>query len=253
MVRFYDGFIANMYLQVKRFWRARSRMIGSILQPLFWMIFFGLGFTNSVSLRGSGLAYMDYLIPGVILMTVFTASFFSGMSVIWDKEFGFLKLVLVSPAPRKASIFGRLTGDALVALTQGITISMMAYLIDPNLDCSKIPLVLAIALLVAISTSSLGVIIASRLSSIEGFGLIMNLITMPLIFGSGVFFPIEAMPIWMQIIAYMSPLTYGVDAARELMLGISSIGILYDLIALTAISIVLIGIAMILFEKITIG
>ncbi|MEX0568965.1 MAG: ABC transporter permease, partial [Candidatus Njordarchaeota archaeon] len=125
--------------------------------------------------------------------------------------------------------------------------------IDPNLDCSKIPLVLAIALLVAISTSSLGVIIASRLSSIEGFGLIMNLITMPLIFGSGVFFPIEAMPIWMQIIAYMSPLTYGVDAARELMLGISSIGILYDLIALTAISIVLIGIAMVLFEKITIG
>lgn len=253
MPRFIDGFIANMYLQIKRFWRARSRVIGSIVQPIFWMIFFGIGFTNSVTLRGPGLVYMDYLIPGVIVMTIFTASFFSGMSVIWDKEFGFLKLVLVSPAPRKASIFGRLVGDAIVALTQGVVISIVAYLIEPDLNYINIPFVLCIALLVAVSTSSLGIIIASRLSSMEGFGLIMNLIMMPFIFGSGVFFPIEAMPTWMKALAYASPLTYGADAARELMLGVSSFGIMHDVLALLIIAIVLIGIAMVSFEKMTVG
>jgi len=253
MIKFLDGFIANMYLQVKRFWRARSRVIGSIVQPLFWMIFFGIGFTNSVSFRGTGLVYMDYLIPGVIVMTIFSASFFSGVSVIWDREFGFLKLVLVSPASRKASIFGRLMGDALIALTQGIVISIVAYFIDPNLNYLSVPIILVIALLVAISTSSLGIIIASRLSSMEGFGLIMNLIMMPFIFGSGVFFPIEAMPLWMQIIAIVNPLTYGADAARWLMLGVSTIGIVYDLLVLILISIILVSIAMITFERMAVG
>jgi len=253
MTRFIDGFIANMYLQAKRFWRARSRLIGSIVQPIFWIIFFGIGFTHSASLREANLAYIDYLIPGVIVMTVFTASFFSGMSVIWDKEFGFLKLVLVSPASRKASIFGRLVGDALIALTQGVVISVVAYSIDPHLNYFNIPFVLAVALLVAVSTSSLGIIIASRLSSMEGFGLIMNLLMMPFIFGSGVFFPIETMPFWMKAFAFINPLTYGADAARGLMLGSSTMGIMFDILALAIIATILIGAAMVMFERMTIG
>lgn len=248
-----SGFLASLQLQVLRFWRFKSRLVGSIIQPIFWMLFFGIGFTNSVRLIGPNVSYMAYLIPGVIMMTIFSAALFSGLSVIWDKEFGFLKVLLVSPAPRKVVMLGRISGDAIIALIQGIVIAIAGYALDPTLDYTYLPIVLLIALLVAYSTTSLGIIIASRMRSFEGFGLIINLISMPLIFASGVFFPIDAMPEWMQVIAYASPLTYGVDAARELLLGFSTLGLMMDLTALLLITIVLVLIAMMNFERITIA
>ncbi len=252
MVSPINGFIASYYLQVKRFWRSKSRVIGSIVQPVFWMIFFGIGFTKSVRLIGPAVSYIDFLIPGVILMTIFTASFMGGMSVIWDKEFGFMKVVLVSPAPRQMSLLGRIMGDATIALFQGLIISLVAYPLTSNLNYLAIPIVLGVAFLVSISVSSIGITIASKMRSFEGFGLIVNLISMPLTFASGVFFPIDTMPDWMKIIAYISPLTYGADIARSLMLGISSMDIMTDIFALSILTIMFVSMALIIFEKTTI-
>ncbi len=252
MARAMDGFIASYYLQVMRFWRTRARLMGSIVQPVFWMIFFGIGFTNSVRFIGSPTKYIDYLVPGVILMSVFMASFLSGMSVIWDREFGFLKVILVSPTPRKASILGRVFGDATVAIFQGLIISVIAFVIAPDLNYSSIVMVLGIAFLVALSTSCIGIMIASRMRSFEGFGLIVNLISMPLVFASGVFYPVDAMPDWMKLIAYISPLTYGADAVRELMIGIQGFGIIFDVIILSSITAILLMISISIFERTTI-
>ena len=252
MGSFQNEFVASFYLQVKRFWRAKSRVLGSIIQPLFWMIFFGAGFARSVRFPGPSSPYMSFLIPGVILMTVFMASFFSGVSIIWDKEFGFMKVVLVSPASRRITLLGRIVGDALIAMFQGLMISLVAYVLAPDFNYLCIPLVLGVAFLVSLATSSIGIILASRIKSFEGFGLIMNLISMPLIFASGVFFPVETMPDWMRMIAYISPLTYGVDIARGLMLGVSSIDPMIDLMAVSILSVVLVSLATLLFEKTTI-
>lgn len=150
-----SGFVASYYLQVKRFLRSKSRVTGSILQPLFWMIFFGIGFTNSARLIGSSASYMEFLIPGVILMTIFMASFFAGMSIIWDKEFGFMKVMLVSPAPRKTVLLGRILGDATTATFQGFMISIVAYVLASELNYVVIPIVLGVAFLVSISILSL--------------------------------------------------------------------------------------------------
>jgi len=131
-------------------------------------------------------------------------------------------------------------------------ISLVAYVLAPDLNYLCIPLVLGVAFLVSLATSSIGIILASKIRSFEGFGLIMNLISMPLIFASGVFFPVETMPDWMKVIAYISPLTYGVDIARGLMLGVSSIDPMIDLMAVSILSVVLVSLATLLFEKTTI-
>lgn len=255
MVRSIDGLIASYYLQIKRFIRARSRVVGSIVQPIFWLVFFGIGFSRFISTPALPIPYINFLVPGVILMSVFMASFLSGMSIIWDKEFGFMKVVLVSPAPRKSSLLGRILGDATIAIFQGFMIAMASYLVAPNLDFTKLPIVLGIAFLISVSISSLGIIIASRIRSFEGFGLIMNLISMPLMFASGVFYPVTAMPDWMKAIAYVSPLTYGVDLVRSIMLGRSIMGSIadpmVDLAMLIVLMIILVTLALIMFEKAT--
>ena len=254
---FADAFMAMWYRQIKRFWRAKPRVIGTFLHPIFWLVFFGIGF--SASMRGGlsnafmGTSYLAFLLPGIVMMTIFTSSFMSGISVIWDKEFGYLKVVLVSPAPRKASILGRSLGDSTIALLQGLTILLFGYFLVPSLNLINIIPLIGISLLVSITFASIGIILATKMQTMEGFQLIVNLITLPLLFLSGIFYPISQAPEWLKVVILLNPLTYGVDASRILLIGVGNFNLIMDIILLSILSAVFMFLAMHQFEKTTIG
>ncbi|MGQ4892813.1 MAG: ABC transporter permease [Candidatus Njordarchaeia archaeon] len=249
-----DVIYANFYREIKRFLRAKSRIIGSIIQPIFWMIFFGVGWSSAFKVGGraltfGGISYLDYLIPGVIMMTVFFSGFFAGITVIFDRDFGFLKEVLVAPAPRWASLLGRSLGSATVSLIQGLLILAIGFPLAPNIAIANVYLVLIAAFLVSLSFTGLGILLALKITSHEGFQLIVNLLGMPILFVSGVFYPIDTMPEWMKMLAYINPLTYAVDISRYALVGTSSFNIWLDFGVLLGITVVLGLVASYLFDR----
>ncbi len=257
MSQFFNALGVMVYRQLKRFTRARSRVIGSIFNPLIWMIFFGLGwsglFTSSMAkLLFKGLDYMSFLAPGMVVMAIFTASLFSGMSVIWDREFGFLKELLVAPASRTAIILGRSIGDSITALAQGLVILAASFLLASQLNPLGIPLAVAVGLLAAIAFTSMGIAIASTMRSFEGFNLIMTFLMLPLLFLSGAFYPIDSLPTWLKTLVYLNPLTYAVDATRYALTGVSSFNILHSTAALALSAVILTLTATYTFKKSTI-
>lgn len=257
MNEFFNAMGVMVYRQLKRFTRARSRVIGSIFNPLIWMVFFGLGwsglFTSSMAkLLFRGLDYMSFLAPGMVMMAIFTASLFSGMSVIWDREFGFLKELLVAPASRTAIILGRSIGDALTALAQGVVILAASFLLAKQLTPAGIPLAVAIGLLAAIAFTSMGIALASTMRSFEGFNLITTFLMLPLLFLSGAFYPIDSLPLWLKALVYLNPLTYAVDATRYALTGVSSFNILHSTAALALSAVILTLAATYTFKKSTI-
>ena len=185
-------------------------------------------------------------------MTVFNQSFISGVSVIWDREFGFLKEVLVAPASRKETIAGRIIGDSVVATVQGLVILLLTLLLT-ELRVTGILPALGVGLLLAVAFSSFGVSLATKIQSMEGFQMIMAVLMLPIIFLSGAIYPVSTMPRWMKLLAYINPLTYAVDGARSLLTGVEGIFPLStDLAVLGFLALAFLGIAMFAFERSTI-
>ena len=245
------------YRQLKRFLRARARIITSIVNPIIWIIFFGLGWANAFNFPMArmifgGLDYLTYLSSGIVAMAVFSASFIAGISVIWDKQFGFLKEILVAPASRSGAIIGRILGDSIIAVIQGAIILGLSFTIAHSLRVSGVPQALGYSFILAIGFTSLGIILALKISSMEAFQMIISFLMLPLVFLSGAFYPIKFMPTWMKWIAYVNPLTYAVDGMRYYLTGVSSFDPLLDLGLLVALTIVFLVIAARLFEKTTI-
>ncbi|MGQ4915791.1 MAG: ABC transporter permease [Candidatus Asgardarchaeia archaeon] len=251
----FNTIYAMWYRQIIRFSRNKSRVIGTIVQPLLWIFFFGIGFSRMLSSGNAptnlpgGVDYLTFLIPGIVMMTIFTASFMSGISIIWDRELGYLKEVLVAPASRKATIFGRTLGDATIAVLQGIVILLLVFPLTPTINLINLPFTLLYGFLMSISFAGIGIIMATRMRSMEGFQLIMNLIMMPLLFLSGVFYPPEVLPEWMQYVVFLNPLTYATDASRNLLLGFGSLPLWVDTIVLLVIASVFLVVAAVMFEK----
>jgi len=248
-----DAFFAMCYRQLKRFTRAKSRVIGSLLNPLVWLVFFGIGWSRAFDFPAAreifgGMDYLSYLIPGVVSMTIFSGSFISGVTVIWDKQFGFLKETLVAPTSRSEAILGRIMGDSLTALVQGLLIMVLSLgLVSLNLY-GIIPTII-VGFILAMAFSSVGITLGLKINSQEGFHLIFGLLMQPLIFLSGAFYPIDAMPQWMKILAYVNPLTYAVDSARYFLTGVSRFEIVTDISILLILSVILVILAMYSFEK----
>jgi ABC-2 type transport system permease protein len=247
------AFIIMVYRQIKRFSRAKSRVVGMVVNPLIWLIFFGVGWSGvfkDVRVFG-GVNYLTYLAPGIFAMTIFNQSFISGVSVIWDREFGFLKEVLVAPASRKETISGRIVGDSIVATVQGAIILFLTLLITEVRIPGILP-TLGVGLLLAVAFSSFGVCLATRIQSMEGFQMIMAVLMLPIIFLSGAIYPINAMPWWMKLLAYINPLTYAVDGARSMLTDVDGVFPLStDLSILGFLALAFLGIAMFAFERST--
>ncbi len=218
-----------------------------MINSIVWLIFFGMGWSGFMR----GLNYLRFLAPGIFMITIFSHSVFSGISVIWDKELGFLKEVLVAPASRKESIAGRIIGDSIIAIVQGIVILTLSFLLVRMNVLGILPSIV-FGFLLAIAFSSLGVCIALRTRSMEGFQMILSILILPLIFLSGAIFPIDAMPSWMKVLAYLNPMTYAVDGARVYLSGMRSLPILLDWVILSAVTALSLGLAMVSFERSTI-
>jgi len=252
-----NGFLTMTYRQLKRFVNARSRLMMSIINPIIWLVFFGLGWSNVFNFPGAkmifgGLDYLTYLASGMVAMTIMMGSFISGVSVIWDKQFGFLKETLVAPVSRAEVILGRAFGDSLVTVFQGAVILFLMYFIAPNINLVGAAPALFYGLLLSMGFTSFGITLSLKLSSSEGFQMIVNLITMPLLFMSGVFYPIDNMPDWMKAVAYVNPMTYAVDGMRYWLTGVSRFDPLIDVGVLTVLTLVLAALAVRVYSKATI-
>lgn len=202
--------------EVLVFFRERSRIVGMIGQPLLYLLIVGKGITSAMSLHGApgGLDYMKFMYPGIIGMSILFTSIFAAVSIIWDRDFGFLKEVLIAPAPRWGVALGKTLGGATVAMMQSIILVALAPFIGIALSPVIVLELLLLAFLLSTAITSLGVAIASRMESMQGFQMIMNFLVMPLFFLSGGMFPIKTAPAWMKSLMMVDPLTYGVDAIR---------------------------------------
>jgi len=207
------------YRDILRFWHDKMRLLGAITFPLLFLFVFGSGLSARMGLLGPGVDFTQFIFPGVIGMTVFMTSFMAGVSVVWDREFGFLKEVLVAPISRVSVALGKTLGAATVALLQGVLILLFAPLIGVSLSAWTVLALLPLMLLLAVSTGSLGILLATRIRSMEAFQAVTQMLMFPMVFLSGVFFPLEGLPAWMNILVKLNPATYGIAPIRQVILG----------------------------------
>jgi ABC-2 type transport system permease protein len=235
--------------QLKRYWRSKPRVIGSLAQPLLFLIALGFGFGPIFEKAGGG-NYLEFLTPGIIAMTILSTSLFNGIEIIWDKQFGFLKETLVSPVPRYKIIWGRILGGATVATIQGIIVLIISLIIGfKPTNILMIPLAIFFMFLISIFSAGVGTSIASKLEDMEGFQLIMNFIFMPLFFLSGALFPLKDLPSFLNRVIKLNPLTYGVDGLRFSLTSISHLSLISDFLVLFIGSFTIIAVGSYLFSK----
>jgi len=213
------GVYTIWYRDILRFWHDRMRMIGSIVFPLLFLFIFGSGLSGSMGFLVPGVDFTQFMFPGIIGMTVLMNSFMSGVSVVWDREFGFLKEVLVSPVNRTSVAIGKTLGSTTIAMLQGVLILLFAPIIGVSFSASTLLALIPLMLLLAASMSSLGILLATRIKSMQAFQVVMQMLMFPMIFLSGVFFPVQGLPAWMNLLVKVNPATYGIAPIRQVMLG----------------------------------
>ncbi len=209
--------------EVKKFVRERSRLVNAFVQPLLWLFIFGTGMRFSATVPGVN--YQQFIFPGLVCQAMLFTAMFLGISVIWDREFGFLKEILVSPISRSSIFLGKMLGVSTDVMIQGIVIFPFAFLIGAQMNAAIFLLSLPVMLLITFGLVCIGLTFASLMKSFEGFGLIQTFINMPMFFLSGALFPLNNVPQWLQVVSLVNPLTYGVDALRTVMIGQSWKGI----------------------------
>lgn len=235
---------------IKKYFRSKSRIIGSLGQPALFLIVFGFGFGSIYQRAGEG-NYIQFLAPGIILMSVLFTAIFSGIDLIWDKQFGILKETLVAPVPRLHIMIGRTVGGATVATIQGVIVFFLTLLIGfkPG-DLYMLFPAFILIFIVALFFTALGTAIASMLEDMQGFQLIMNFLVMPIFFLSGALFPLKDAPSFIMAIARFDPLTYGIDGLRAALISQSRFGLTFDFAIMTLLTCLLLVIGSYLFERI---
>jgi ABC-2 type transport system permease protein len=205
--------------EIKRFLRDRVRIVVSFVQPLLWLVVFAAGFGARLIIPDIG--YQQYLFPGIIGQTLLFTAMFMGVSVIWDREFGFMKEILVSPVSRFTIFMGKMLGDSTAAMLQGVIVFVFGFILGIPFDPLTLVAALPVMLLLTFGLVSVGLILASFMSSLENFGAIQTFINLPIFFLSGALFPItgSGTPQWLQVASAFDPLTYGIDALRTVILG----------------------------------
>ncbi len=236
--------------QLKRYFRSKARIVGSLGQPLLFLVALGFGFGPIFQRAGQG-NYIQFLVPGIISMSILFTSIFSGIEIIWDRQFGFLKETLVAPVSRLQIMFGRTLGGSTVAILQGIIVFLISLLAGFRpYSLTGLLLALLFMVLTALLFTAFGTAVASILEDMQGFQLIMNFLVMPLFFLSGALFPLTDLPKVINIIVRINPLSYGVDGLRGALLGTSHLGLSIDLALLSIGVVILTAIGSFLFSKI---
>ena len=236
--------------EMKRYIRAKSRIVGSLIQPLFFLAFLGLGF-NRMAVPGmeGGLSYIKFLVPGILGMSLLFSSSMQGLSVLWDREFGFLKEIMVAPVGRVSLVLGRIAGGVTTSMIQGLLIFGASLLMGFRLPGpGALAFGLLFMLLIAFTFIGLGLVFASRMKDMQGFGIVMNFVIFPFFFLSGALTPLENFPWIVRALSYADPLTYGVDGLRAVLIGRSSLPVAVDLAAMIGFSLVMLALGTWSFE-----
>jgi len=232
---------------IKRYWYDKARIFASLGQPILFL--FVLGTALSPSFKGpSGINFSEFIFPGIVSMTVLFTSIFSAISIVWDREFGFLKEVLVAPVSRWSIVTGKALGGSTVALFQGTLMLLLAPLVGVRLTLFSVVGALFVMFIIGLAMNSLGIVIAARMKEMEGFQMVVNFLIMPLFFMSGALFPMDNLPAWLAVLNRLDPLTYGVDLLRAVILGIHSFPILMSLSVILGFMIVMFAIAVFEFN-----
>ena len=236
--------------EVKRFIRSKSRIVGSLGQPLLFLIALGYGLGPVFAKAGQG-NYLEFIAPGIIGMSIIFTAIFNGMQVIWDRQFGFLKETMVAPVSRLSIMFGRTLGGATVSTAQGILVLLLAILAGFRpVSWLSVVFGILIMLLIALLFSALGIMVASKLKDMQGFQLIMNFLVMPLFFLSGALFPLNNVPPAFLVVARFDPLSYGVDALRYFLIGTATFPLVLDISVLVAVTAIFLALGSYFFSRI---
>ncbi|HNR25225.1 MAG TPA: ABC transporter permease [Methanobacteriaceae archaeon] len=213
-----EGIYTIWLRENKRFVRYRSRILTSVVTPLLWLLIFGTGLGSAVRFGGVVGGYKTFIYPGIIGQTILFTAVFSGVSVIIDRQYGFLKEILVAPISRPAIVFGKALGISTTALIQGLILLLLSFVVGIQMTIEIFLQSAVVILLISLGLAGLGLLIASFTDSMEGFNLILSFIVLPIFLLSGALFPVTNLPSWLQIAVYLDPLTYGVDALRAIIL-----------------------------------
>jgi ABC-2 type transport system permease protein len=222
------GLLGAIYIvwwrDLLRYWRDRARVAASLAQPLLYLVIFGTGLASSLGggfAAGTGIGYTQFIFPGVISMSVLFTSIFGAMSIVWDREFGFMRELLVAPIDRSAIAIGKTLGGATQAMIQGLILLILAPFVGVTLDVRTVVEVVALVFVLSFGLSAMGVALASAMRSMQGFQVVMNFLMMPMFFLSGALFPLVGLPVWMTVLTRLNPASYGIDPIRRVLLGAS--------------------------------
>jgi ABC-2 type transport system permease protein len=245
------GVIYILWLrELKRYTRSRAQMIASLGQPVLYLLALGFGMGPVYAQAGHG-SYLQFLAPGVIGMTVLFSSIFSGMGLLWDRQFGFLKETLVAPVPRILIMAGRTLGGATVAMLQGLLVAIVCLIAGFRpVSLAMVPVGLLFMLMIAIVFAALGTTIGSALKDMQGFQMTMNFLVLPIFFLSGALFPLNNLPRVMGWITSADPLAYGIDGMRSALLGMAHFGPVTDGAVLAGVALLFLSLGAYSFSKI---
>jgi ABC-2 type transport system permease protein len=236
--------------ELRRYVRSRAQIVASLGQPLLYLVALGFGLGPVFQKAGQG-NYVQFVAPGIIAMTVLFSSVFSGMGLLWDRQFGFLKETLVAPVPRIQVMLGKILGAATVAVFQGLLVAIVCFIAGFRVvDIRALPLALLFMGLIACLFSALGTAIGSTIENIQGFQLVMNFLVMPIFFLSGALYPLGNLPKALSFVTSLDPLAYGVDGLRASLIGVAHFGLAADLLVLVLVTTILLFIGSHLFSKI---
>ena len=238
--------------EVKRYLRSRAQIVASLGQPLLYLLVLGFGLGPVFAQAGRG-SYLQFVAPGVVGMGILFTSIFSGIGLLWDRQFGFLKETLVAPVPRLQIMVGRTLGGATIAMVQGLLVLVVCLLAGVRPQ-SAFGLLLAFVYmaLIAIVFAALGTAIGSGLRDMQGFQFIMNFLVMPIFFLSGALYPLNNLPTALAAATRIDPLSYGIDGLRGALIGVSTIGLAADAMVLAAVATIFLGLGAWTFSRIQI-
>lgn len=254
------GDIYTIWLrEMIRYSRSKSRIVSSLAMPIIWLALLGNalgGMMSGMDTLPGGMTYVQFIAPGIIGMTILFTSVFAGISIIFDREFGFLKEILVAPVSRLSIVLGKAFGGTTTAMIQGMIMFVLALLLGVSFTSEfglglGFLIAMVFMFLIGLSFVSLGIAIASKIESMEGFQMIMSFLVMPMFFLSGALYPLDTLPAWLRFLTYIDPLTYGVDGLRAAIQGtsVAHFPILLDLGVLSLFCLLLLFLGAYLFKK----
>jgi len=240
--------------EFKKFIRERSRLVSAIARPLVWLFFVGAGLSRLVQ-PVEGVSYTQFMFPGILGLTILFSSIFSSISIIWDKEFGFLKEILVAPVSRFSIVIGKALSGTVVSTIQAVIILLLFPFLGIKLGILNIIAVVILCAMVSFSISAFGIVLATFYESYESFSVIMNFIVMPMFFLSGAMYPVKLLPQVLRFVSKINPLTYGVDALKHMITPLRTgplspdFGLITDLGVIVFTSVAFVLLAARLFER----